>query len=90
MEEQAIRAVVTRLSRQHPSGGRMIERAAVIAEGAESSAILAWIVSHDGKPEDRPSEATAGGLHRGRLDGRQSAIASAPRRYLLPPGVLTQ
>jgi hypothetical protein len=87
MDEEAIRAVVTRLSRQHPSGGRVIERAAVVAEGADSSTILEWITSHDGKPEDQPVETFAGGLHSGRLDGSRSATASTPRRYLLPPGI---
>ena len=88
MDEEAIRAVVTRLSRQHPSGGWVIERAAVVAEGADSSTILDWITSHDGKPEGQPAETSAGGLHRGRLDGSRSAIASTTRRYLLPPGIL--
>jgi hypothetical protein len=88
MDEDAIRAVVTRLSRQHPSGGRVIERAAVVAEGENSHAILEWITCHKGRPEDQPAEAPAGGLHRGRLDGSGSAFASAPRRYLLPPGIL--
>jgi hypothetical protein len=90
MDEQAIRAVVTRLSRQHPSGGRVIERAAVVAEGADSRMILDWITSHDGKPEDQPAETSAGGLHRGRMDGSRSATASAPRRYLLPPDTLAK
>lgn len=88
MDEEAIRAVVMRLSRQHPSGGRVIERAAVVAEGSDSSTILDWITSHDGKPEDQPAETSAGGLHRGRLDGSRLATSSTPRRYLLPPGIL--
>lgn len=88
MDEQAIRAVVARLSRQHPSGGRVIERAAVVAEGADSSLILEWITSHDGKPEDRHVETSAPGLHGGRLDATDSGIASTPRRYLLPPDIL--
>ena len=88
MDEEAIRAVVSRLSRQHPSGGRVIERAAVVAEGADSSTILDWITSHNGTPEDQPAETSAGGLHGGRLDSSRSTIASTPRRYLLPPGSL--
>jgi hypothetical protein len=88
MDEQAIRAVVARLSRQHPSGGRVIERAAVVAEGGDSSVILEWITSHDGKPEDHSAETSASGLHGGRLDAGRSAIASTPRRYLLPPDIL--
>lgn len=90
MDEETIRAVVTRLSRQHPSGGRVIERAAVVAEGADSGTILDWITSHDGKPEDQPAERSAGGLHRGRLDGSRWATSSAPRRYVLPPGIVTE
>jgi hypothetical protein len=88
IDDEAIRAVVARLSRQHPSGGLVIERAAVVAEGAESGAILDWISSHDGQPEDRPAETSAGGLHRGRLDGSGSSIAWTPRRYLLAPGII--
>ena len=53
MDDQAIRVVVARLSRRHPSGGQVIERAAVVAEGAESGAILDWITSHDGLPESQ-------------------------------------
>jgi hypothetical protein len=89
MDDEAIRAIVTRLSRQHPSGGRVIERAAVVAEGADSGTILDWITSHDGKPEDQPAETSGGGLHRGRMNGSRFASVSAPRRYLLPPGSLS-
>jgi hypothetical protein len=89
MDDQAIRAVVTRLSRQHASGGQVIERAAVLAEGVESSAILAWITSHDGLPESRVTTTPAGGLHQGRLDASRSTSSTAPRRYVLPPGTLS-
>jgi len=89
MDEEAIRAVVTRLSRQHPSGGRVIERAAVVAEGADSKTILDWITSHDGEPEGHPPEPAGGGLHRADRDGSRLAISS-PRRYLLPPGAFVR
>ena len=89
MDDQAIRAVVTRLSRQHPSGGQVIERAAVVAEGAESGAILAWITSHDGLPESRAGVAPARGLHQGRLDATRGTSSATPQRYVLPPGVLS-
>jgi len=49
--DDAIRAVVARLSRPHPSGGNVIERAAILAEGADSAAILSWIAAHSGQPE---------------------------------------
>jgi hypothetical protein len=89
MDDQAIRAVVTRLSRQHPSGGQVIERAAVVAEGAESGAILDWITSHDGKPESRAGVAPARGLHQGKLDASRGTSSATPRRYVLPPGALS-
>src|SRR5918994_6600703 len=46
-----IRAVVTRLSRPRPSGGSVIERAAILAEGSDAEAIIRWILSHSGRPE---------------------------------------
>jgi hypothetical protein len=39
--DDAIRAVVRRLSRPHASGGDVIERAAILAEGADAAAIVA-------------------------------------------------
>jgi hypothetical protein len=36
--DDAIRAVVTRLSRPHASGGDVIERAAILAEGGDPAA----------------------------------------------------
>ncbi|MGA9858991.1 MAG: hypothetical protein WBQ18_14095 [Solirubrobacteraceae bacterium] len=90
MDDQDIRTVVTRLARPYPSGGQVIERAAIVAEGADSREILAWISSHDGKPEaDAPATGKPHkGLHPGR--GETSGLASsvAPRRYVLPPGAL--
>jgi hypothetical protein len=46
VDDDAIRAVVRRLARPHASGGDVIERAAIIAEGAASGAIIAWITAH--------------------------------------------
>lgn len=89
MDEGAIRTVVKRLSRQHPSGGQVIERAAVVAEGVDSGAILAWIAAHDGLPEARALTADGPGLHRARLDGSDNGSSAAPRRYVLPPGALS-
>jgi hypothetical protein len=37
--DDAIRAVVTRLSRPHASGGNVIERAAILAEGAHETPV---------------------------------------------------
>src|SRR5215211_7911950 len=44
--DDAIRAVVVRLSRPHASGGDVIERAAILAEGGDAAAIVAWIIAH--------------------------------------------
>ena len=90
MDEDALRLVVTRLARPHASGGQVIERAAIMAEGSRSRAILDWIADHDGQAEELVPVATRGGLglHGGRdADGR-GAGAATPRRYVLPPGAL--
>jgi hypothetical protein len=88
MEEEAILKVVTRLARPHASGGEVIERAAILAEGADSAEILAWIAAHDGRPEAAAAPTVGRGLHSARLAPSGGAGSSAPRRYLLPPGAL--
>jgi hypothetical protein len=87
--DAAIRAVVTRLSRPHASGGDVIERAAILAEGADAAAIVDWILAHAGQPEAPAREAAARGLHGGRLSGGAGAEGAPPRRYVLPVGALT-
>jgi hypothetical protein len=82
MDDDAIRILVTRLSRPHRSGGKVIERAAILAAGADSAAVLAWIAAHDGQPETLAPVVSRRGLHSARLTD------SGPRRYVLPPGVL--
>ena len=62
MDDDAIRALITRLSRPHASGGEVIERAAILAEGADFAAVMAWIVAHAGKPETAVSAAPTRGL----------------------------
>jgi len=89
IDDETIRKLVTRLSRQDQSGGRVIERAAILAEGADSQSILAWILAHDGQPEAPAPALARGGLHGGRLNGRGEMNASAPRRYVLPPDALS-
>ena len=51
VDDDAIRSLVTRLARVHPSGGTVIERAAIVAQGADFEAVMTWIVAHGGKPE---------------------------------------
>ena len=84
--DDALRAVVTRLARRHPSGGRVIERAAILAEGAECAAVEAWIIAHRGEPEAALST-TRKGLHSPRLTDSLGADGRAPARYLLPADV---
>ena len=87
-DDTAIRDVVTRLARRHESGGTVIERAAIVAEGAESQSIVAWIVAHDGQPEFPAVARRQGGLHGDRV-GARTTVGDAPRRYVLPPGALS-
>jgi hypothetical protein len=88
MEDDDIRALVTRLARVHPSGGTVVERAAVIAEGSSSEAVMSWILAHGGKPEETVVRSVERqGLHGARRDGGRSA-AQAPSRFVLPAGAL--
>jgi hypothetical protein len=86
--DDAIRAVVTRLSRPHASGGAVIERAAILAEGADAAAIVAWVIDHAGEPEADGPPAAARGLHSARLTAAPGATGGTPRRYVLPAGAL--
>src|SRR4051812_23769252 len=84
--DDAIREVVLRLSRPHRSGGAVIERAAILAEGPSSAAVLKWIDAHAGEPEALPAPAARGGL----FGGRDSVVERKPLRYVLPPGALSR
>jgi hypothetical protein len=66
----------------------VIERAAILAEGTDSEAIIRWILTHDGKPEAAGPPAPARGLHGTRMGG-PAAADRPPSRYLLPAGALT-
>ena len=92
MEDDDIRTLVTRLARPHPSGGEVIERAAILAEGDGFSEVMRWIETHGGKPEATPAAAgRAGarhGLHGARLTDVSRPGSDTPRRFVLPPGVL--
>jgi len=87
VDDDAIRALVTRLARPHPSGGDVIERAAILAEGADLAAVIAWITAHAGIPEARVAAAPRHGLH-GRLNDSGGAEPRTPLRYVLPAGAL--
>jgi hypothetical protein len=87
-EEDPIRALVERLARRHPSGGVVVERAAILAEGADCTAVVAWITAHDGKPEAAVSS-VKGGLHGSRLSQQSEWGERPPARYVLPAGALS-
>ena len=88
MEDEAIRSLVTRLGRAHPSGGTVVERAAILAEGADFDSVVAWIVAHGGEPEAVVAKASRSGLHgsRGREGGGEAP--RSPARFVLPPDAL--
>jgi hypothetical protein len=87
-DDDAIRATVARLARRHPSGGRVVERAAILAEGADCTAIVAWIVAHAGEPEVAVTSARRLGLHSPRLSQGMGSESATPLRYVLPADAL--
>ena len=91
MEDDDIRTLVTRLARPHPSGGEVIERAAILAEGDGFAEVMKWIETHGGKPEAAAAAAPRGarhGLHGQRLTDTSRPGSEKPRRFVLPPGTL--
>jgi hypothetical protein len=88
VDDDAIRSLITRLARAHPAGGTVIERAAVMAAGADSNAVMAWIVAHGGEPEAAVETSTRQGLHGSRLHLSDGSQPRAPSRFVLPAGAL--
>jgi hypothetical protein len=84
--DEEIRALVTRLARPHASGGDVIERSVILAEGGDFGAVVAWIAAHDGVPDATAASAPKSGLHGARLS--DSANTRPPLRYVMPVGVL--
>lgn len=82
-DDDAIRALVVRLSRAHPSGGRVIERAAILASGVDLDAVVRWIAAHAGQPEATAPAPSGRGLH-----ATHVTEVHPPRRYVLPAGAL--
>ncbi len=87
MDDNAICALVTRLARPDGSGSHVIERAAILAEGPNFAAIMAWVMAHGGEPETTPA-APKGGLHGSRLMDGGEAPPPTPLRFVLPAGAL--
>ncbi len=86
--DDEIRALLSRLARRHPSGGTVIERVAIVAEGADSAEVVAWILDHAGEPEVAPGASSKGGLHSPRLSEPIGSEPRPPARYVLPAGAL--
>jgi hypothetical protein len=59
----AISARVRRLARPHSSGGTVIERSVILAEGDDSAAILSWISDHEGVADSTTAPSRGTGLH---------------------------
>jgi hypothetical protein len=89
MDDDAILALVTRLARPHASGGEVVERAAILAEGADFPAVMAWITAHNGQPESTVPAASRRGLHGSRLNDPGADQPRSPLRFVLPAGTLT-
>ncbi len=84
-----IRSLVARLGRPHASGGTVVERAALMAAGADFGATVKWILAHGGEAEaGTPATPRGGGLHGPRSNSAGSAAGSRTRRFVLPPGAL--
>jgi hypothetical protein len=88
MEDDEIRSLVRRLARAHPSGGMVIERAAIIAEGADSEVVMNWIARHGGRPEAAVQTPARHGLHGSGLHSGGRSEPRAPSRFVLPAGAL--
>jgi hypothetical protein len=88
VDDLEINQLVARLSRPHASGGVVIERAAILAAGADFSAVMSWIQSRAGEPETAAPAARGGGLHGTRLSDGDPTDERVPLRYILPAGAL--
>jgi hypothetical protein len=86
--DEEIRALLSRLARRHRSGGTVIERAAIIAEGADSAEVVAWILDHGGEPEAAADTSSNRGLHSPRISAPIRPGPRAPARFVLPAGTL--
>ena len=82
LDDDAMRTLVTRLGRPHRSGGRVIERATLLASGTDFDAAVRWIEAHGGTPEGAIDTSSHHGLHGPRTS---DGPAPAPLRFVLPP-----
>src|SRR5688500_10401453 len=89
MDDEHIVSLLRRLARPAPSGDRVIERAAMLAAGADFAAVVRWIEANGGRAEERVPAAPSGGLHATRTGGH-GAESTVPRRFLIPAEALEQ
>jgi hypothetical protein len=87
MDDDEIRSLLRRLGRPTEAGDRAVERAAILAAGADFTKVMTWIEANGGRAEARAAAAPRGGLHAGRL-GDQSTDTSTPLRFVVPAGAL--
>ena len=88
MDDDAIRVLLHRLARAHPSGGTVVERAAVLAAGTGSEDVVSWMMAHGAHAEAAVSTRARGGLHGMDRHAGGAPAAAAPSRYILPAGAL--
>jgi hypothetical protein len=88
VDEPEIRALLIRLARPHPSGGKVVERAAILAEGADFPEVVEWIMDHSGRPDTPRSAGPERGLHGSRTVEPLRADQRRALRYVLPADVL--
>ncbi len=88
MNDHEITALVTRLSRPHPSGGTVIERAAILAAGADYPQVIDWIIAHSGTPETTTPTRRSRGLHGSRINDSNTPTSQRPLRFILPANAL--
>jgi hypothetical protein len=60
----------------------VIERSVILAEGADSAAILMWISDHDGVADSTTASSPSSGLHGSRAT--VGAAVGPARRFVLP------
>jgi hypothetical protein len=89
MDDEVIRELVKRLARPHASGGAVIERAAIIAEGADFASVMEWIAQHNGQPEMSVASVSTRGLHGAKTSNMGREQRRPPLRYVLPAGTLS-
>lgn len=88
MNDLDITTLLTKLSRPHPSGGVVIERAAILAAGGDYPAIMDWITAHSGTPESTAQTARSRGLHGSRINDGTTPATRQPMRFVLPASAL--